>query len=299
MKRLAQTALASGGLAALGRWLRRRDACVLTYHNVVPDDQPAGGDTSLHLRRSRFAAQLDLVARTHDVVPLTALLDERRGGRTRPRVAITFDDGYRGAMTLGVRELVDRGLPATVFVAPGQVGREGFWWDLLANGAPLSPALRRRALTDHGGADKKILAWARSEGWSVTPVGPLARPAAEDELQEAARAPGISFGSHTWSHRNLVVESDESMWRELVSSREWLAERFRSFVPWLAYPYGLVSEHVEARARDAGYAGAVRTRGGWIAGRGPRPFTLPRVDVPDGLPLPMFELRVAGFFCPT
>ena len=38
--------------------------------------------------------QLDMIAHTHDVVPLTQL--ESRNSPTRPRVAITFDDAYRG-----------------------------------------------------------------------------------------------------------------------------------------------------------------------------------------------------------
>src|SRR2546423_5455975 len=102
--------LASGGRAA--RWRMRDRTLILAYHNVVPDEQPIFGDRSLHLRRSDFAAQLDALRETHDVVPLPAVLLPSHG--PRPRAAITFDDAYAGAVTLGVAEVVARGLPATV-----------------------------------------------------------------------------------------------------------------------------------------------------------------------------------------
>jgi hypothetical protein len=34
---------------------------------------------------------------------------------------------------LGIPELVRRGLPATVFVAPALLDQRAFWWDRLAN----------------------------------------------------------------------------------------------------------------------------------------------------------------------
>src|SRR3989454_12415715 len=119
--------LVHGGLAKLGRVRRREHTLVLTYHNIVPERSPPFGDRSLHLPRPLFVRQLEQLLRTHAVVPLEDVLAPARPSH-RPRVAITFDDAYRGATVMGVEELTKRGLPATLFVVPRseerRVGKE-------------------------------------------------------------------------------------------------------------------------------------------------------------------------------
>jgi peptidoglycan/xylan/chitin deacetylase (PgdA/CDA1 family) len=75
-----------------------------------------------------FAAQLEVLQQRCDVVQLSSLPDRSDGAR--PRVAITFDDGYADSLTNAGPELAERGLTATVFVvsAPLREGAE-FWWD--------------------------------------------------------------------------------------------------------------------------------------------------------------------------
>ena len=141
------------GVDRVARFLARRRCAILAYHNIVPDGTRPGGDRSLHLERSRFAAQLDLLTDAVDVVPLEALIRSDAEDRGRPRIAVTFDDAYRGAVTLGVDELAKRELPATIFVAPGLVGGRTLWWDELAGRGEggLPPDVRRRALGEFRG----------------------------------------------------------------------------------------------------------------------------------------------------
>ena len=48
-------------------------------------------------------------------------------------VAVTFDDGYVDNLKFAKPRLESAGVPATVFVTTGQIGRAGeFWWDELA-----------------------------------------------------------------------------------------------------------------------------------------------------------------------
>src|SRR6185503_1881953 len=115
-----------------------------------------------------FRDQLDALQQTHDVVPLRDVLNEapRRG---RPRVAITFDDAYLGAVRHAPAELSARGMPATIFVAPAFLGGRSFWWDALADPrGGLDPGLRERALGDLRGEDAAIRAWARGRGFVET-----------------------------------------------------------------------------------------------------------------------------------
>ncbi|HSJ25726.1 MAG TPA: hypothetical protein VK929_13710, partial [Longimicrobiales bacterium] len=134
---------------------------VLAYHNIVPDGAVVSGDPSLHLRQSDFARQLDALMALCDVVPLDRVLE--RTTSLRPRAALTFDDGYRGALTVGAAELRARRLPATYFISPGLLGGS-FWWDEVAGGATLPDSVRDHALGALRGRGRAVRAWALATG---------------------------------------------------------------------------------------------------------------------------------------
>ena len=295
LKRTLEHGALLSGLPRAMRWQRRGDVLVLAYHDIVPHGERVAGDRSLHLPQSRFAEQLDALARTHDIVPLDRVLDRRTGAR--PAVAITFDDAYRGAVTAGVAELARRGLPATIFVATAYVNGGDFWWDVLAapNAGGLAPALRARALDECAGSDAAIRAMALREHLAVvTPPPAHAHGASERELAAAARERGITLGSHTHSHPNLARLAPDALRTELETPLAWLRERFTNVLPMLSYPYGISSPEVERAAAAAGYVAGFRIDGGWLS-RGPRaPFALPRLDVPSGISAEGFALRASG-----
>lgn len=295
LKRSIERTVCRSGLAGLARAYRGAGTLVLAYHNVVPEGGSGGGDRSLHLPQREFARQLDLVQRTHDVVPLSQLAAPPRG--RRPRVVITFDDAYRGAVTAGVAELSRRGLPATIFVTPGFVGGRAFWWDSLSRpGEGLPPELRDRGLTVLRGRDDEIRRWAAEQGVAAHEMASHQTGATEAELEAAFRTPGITPAAHTWSHPNLTALGPEELEEEMVRPLTWLRERFAGVLPWLTYPYGLTSPAVEEAARRAGYQGAFRVEGGWMprGGAGARPHALPRSNVPAGASLEHFEMRTSG-----
>lgn len=284
------------GPADLLRWTARRAPLILAYHNVVPDGAPAAGDRSLHLPRAAFAAQLDLLTERCRVVPLAELPDAATGAG-RPVVAITFDDAYRGAVTIGVEELVRRDLPATMFVAPQYVGDGTFWWDELTPPGGVTPAVPRDiALGALRGEQRAIRAWAAERGVPVTTPAPHTRVATEAELQRAVGQAGITLGSHTWGHPNLAALSPAEVSRELAESRSWLRDRFAGrWVPWISYPYGGVSDAVQQLAAATGYRAGLCITGG-RAGRTAwkTPHALPRYNVPAGLSRRGFRARVGG-----
>jgi peptidoglycan/xylan/chitin deacetylase (PgdA/CDA1 family) len=310
VKRAAEILLARSGIAALARRWRGggAQAVVLAYHNVRPDGAPAVGDGSLHLPRQAFAAQLDQLRRTHDVVPLDTLLDPPPAAtarRHRPRAALTFDDAYRGAITVGLAEVVARGMPATVFIAPQFVGGGTFWWDALADppGGEVRPDVRAHAVEALAGDDAAVHAWARGAGLRVAELPAWARVAAEDELRAVVGLPGITCGAHSWGHPNLTRIAAARLQDELRRPLQWLRERFTQVIDWLAYPYGCWSPAVAEAAAGAGYRAALRVEGGWLppslprapaAPSPPERFQLPRLNVPAGVSAEGFVLRSAG-----
>jgi peptidoglycan/xylan/chitin deacetylase (PgdA/CDA1 family) len=112
------------------------------------------------------------------------------------------------ALTAGLEELAKRRLPATVSCACFVPGGS-FWWDSLAGKNGLSERVREVALNRFCGLDEAIMAWA----WRrpcLDPGSVTSEAATQEELARAATTPGITFGSHTWSHANLsrLPESD-------------------------------------------------------------------------------------------
>jgi peptidoglycan/xylan/chitin deacetylase (PgdA/CDA1 family) len=297
-KPAAERLILLSGVPALWRLRRRADVLILAYHNVVPDDARACGDESLHLRRSRFAAQLEQLCRTHTVVPLREALNADRQPRGRPWAAITFDDAYQGAMTLGAAELAHRGLPATVFVAPQYVGGAAFWWDrVLLPADPRARAdFRQRALVECAGRDDAVRDLAARCGYGERDVPAYARCASESEVRDAVGRAGIELGSHSWSHPNLAALTAGEVADEVTRPLPWLRSRFDAVVPLLAYPYGQLSETVAEVAGRAGYSAGLLIAGGWLRRDRRDPMRVPRVDVPAAVSTAGFALKSSGLF---
>ena len=280
--------------------IRRRSSgtVLLSYHNVLPRGARPVGDRSLHIPQDLFAEHLERLGETHDIVPLSAI---HVGGEVsgRPRAVITFDDAYRGTVTVGFHELAIRRLPAAVFVPPGLLGSEGFWWDRLAvPGRGLAESVRDHVLGSMGGRGDSALDWASRESLEIHDLPAHARPCTRVELFAALRRGSFELGSHTWSHVNLETVPAEEAREEIRRGHDWL-EPIRSETPvvdWLAYPYGRTSPAaIEAAAERL--TGAVRVEGGaaevagrWVA----EAHSLPRINVPAGLSADGLTLRLSG-----
>jgi peptidoglycan/xylan/chitin deacetylase (PgdA/CDA1 family) len=290
VKRAAEIAISRSGLTRVLRRLRRDDVLVLAYHNVVSDGAAVRGERSLHIGQEQFQGHLDLLSSTHDFIAIPQITAPGDG---KPRVAITFDDAYRGAVELGTAILREFNAPVTIFVPPACLGGQQFWWDVLSAGEEMPAGLRESALSELAGKSAAIL--ARTNRISDPRDAPAyERTATEAELDLALAFDGLTLGSHTWSHPNLAALEGSELEEELVRPLEWLRDRYpERTVEWLSYPYGRWSDAVASAARRAGYRGAFRIEGGWIPPASD-PFGLPRLNVPAGLSVAGLELRSSG-----
>jgi peptidoglycan/xylan/chitin deacetylase (PgdA/CDA1 family) len=114
-------------------------------------------------------------------------------------------------------------------------------------------------------------------------------------LGAAVGFPGITLGSHTWSHPNLATLGDGDLVAEVRRSREWLRSEFGDkALDWLAYPYGIDSSKVHRALADASYAGALRIDGGWHRASDVSRFARPRFSVGSRLSVAGLRTRVNG-----
>lgn len=297
IKSAAEGVLAAARPYALAPGSRPRQAVVLAYHNVVPDGLAGGGDASLHLPLSLFRRQLDLICRDYQPLSLQELLTgnwEKQSGRMP--VTITFDDSYRGALALALPELIERGITATIFVAPALLGDRTPWWDAMAEawtGLP-EPNLRSRILGEGQGKPEAAKRMGERHGIPWQDMPECFRISTEAELVGAVLRGACTVGSHSWSHASLVTLTDAAVEEELSRSRTWLMEKFRdAYVDALAYPYGHWSSSVETVAERCGYRAALALgKGSLRAGRTGVEFRLPRMNVPAGLSVNGMKVRM-------
>ena len=271
-------------------------AIILLYHNVVPDDYEVGGESPLHVRLSDFLEQIDWARKHFDPVDLDGIREATR--TRRPSFAVTFDDAYEGCVSLGIPELVERGVPSALFVAPGLLSAGHPWWDRF--GADLDRTLgdksfRQRALSEGRGEEEAVTKLATESGLAPGAPGPLEAIASTEEIVRLGNEPLVSIAAHSWSHCNLAQRDDPRLGAELNDPQAWFRDHGIPAKPWLAYPYGLVSPEVIAGAKTAGYDTGVLASGGGIADIAALdPLLLPRISIPRGLSLDGFRLRMRG-----
>lgn len=277
------------------RWVEHRLTSplqVLCYHRVaVPEHDP----WELAVSPAAFAEQIAHVVAVGEVVRLDEELPRHRrrtlaslGRRGRPRVAITFDDGYVDNLRVALPILERHDAPATVFVPTAFIGGAAFWWDRLAvlvlgSGVPAAqltgafaaagitlPAdaaergadvLHRAAwgaLSEHGPREIDAVLDRVRQGLGVA-AEPDGRPMTADELRELAEHPLITIGAHTRHHRMLTRLERDVVRREIVEGDERLDELFGRADRVLAYPHGNADRGVATAAASAGFSFALTT----------------------------------------
>lgn len=186
----------------LQKRLARQKAIILMYHRVA---EVESDPWRLCVTPQHFSEQLQVLQRKTQPVSLQTLVRSHQTGQLPQRaVALTFDDGYADNL-LYAKPLLERyGIPATVYIATGYVGRsQEFWWDALEQ-LLLQPGQlpQRLSLTLNG----------NPQVWDLGEVAFYSSAAAQrDRLQPAWTAPPgsrLSFYYSVWQKLLPLTESD-------------------------------------------------------------------------------------------
>jgi peptidoglycan/xylan/chitin deacetylase (PgdA/CDA1 family) len=270
------------------RWVRRSQAVIFCYHNVVPDELSGTvGDRYLHTSISDFTRQLDFILNTYRVVPVDEILSRlRKGAALTGLAALTFDDGYAGALRHAVPLMRQADVPFTLFpVAEGATHRRPFWWDRFSY---LENGQREHFLNSLQGEQAKI------EKQSVE-TGDLpddALPAGWSELRGVV-GPDCTFGVHTMTHRNLSVLSPDEVHWEIAQARDIIASELNLVPTLVSYPYGRTNATVLEQTKRAGFDAGLGLAPNLVQG-GVDTFDVPRINVPAGIALASFACWSAG-----
>jgi peptidoglycan/xylan/chitin deacetylase (PgdA/CDA1 family) len=305
---------------------------VLTRDEVVDQSVQPG----MYVLDSVFAQQMSFVKDNFTVLSLQELLELWRNGAWNERArycVITFDDGWLDNYRHAYPVLKRLGIPATIFLPTDYVGSEAWFWpDQLAylftivaqreakdndlkgverllsaflngNAPLLAEALTRRELR----TDEII---ERCKALPIQQINELinglatelevALPSGRvivnwDEVREMSLA-GLSFGSHSCSHRIMTTIAPDEVSKELLRSAQVLLDEGVNYVPVFCYPNGNSDVHIQRLVQASGYQAAVSVRMG-VEGREPEnQYAIRRVGIHNDVThtIPLFSLRLFG-----
>lgn len=266
-------------------------AAILMYHRIA-DRSPATApwfERGTAVTPQAFAAQMAWLAQRFDVVPLAAI---REAGRhTRPRVAITFDDGYADVMQHALPVLAELGVPATVFVV-ARPDAAALWfdrWYALWAARPRTTNLNDFLLAARCElpSEPDVTWWVRGplkqalshmscgerSKWldlleqDVPELGYIAYLSADD--RKTLVGSGWTVGGHGATHTHLTRLDDAELARELQASA-LKVERSGTPSPFaFAYPDGAWDGRVAAAVAAAGFQLACTVESGEVTNATP------------------------------
>jgi peptidoglycan/xylan/chitin deacetylase (PgdA/CDA1 family) len=293
-------------------WARRRTAklgiVVITLHRVLPDLEYDSAQLrpGMVVRASTFQRFLEYIT-THCecVLPGDAAFESGSApAHRRPRLAITFDDGWKDNFETAFPISRKHGISFTIFICPEMITHRGGFWTATI-GSLWATAERAEKLdlihtlcgSQAGGSADSLIE-------SLKHINPSDRETLIVRLQAALRpyttpadtaiaeqlltwsdvkemsAAGISFGSHTNTHAILTDIPGRDAVQELTDSKSAIEAELKTCFSF-AYPNGDWSPQIRDLVAQSGYQAAfINSPGIWQA-HGNR-FSIPRINLWEG-----------------
>lgn len=295
---------------SLGRHPLRGAGVILMLHRVLNNDRAAElpHRNELCVGPEAFEHLLIWLQRHFECVPLmTLLLSDPESVPNRPRVALTFDDGWRDNAMNAFPLLRQYQVPASIFVSTDFVGsRQHFWWESIGEtlwgshgqvarhsliehlqhvGRPLPVLLddidderRSLALLHFLQSLKTLDARTLSDLTEACPQG--SQPQALDwpQVRMLEDSGLVRFGPHGASHAILTGLDDQRLHEELTRSWTALENGCAQPLPVYCYPNGDHDARVRQQVAAHGFPFALGTEAGLYRHDGD-PLNLPRFGV--------------------
>jgi len=209
---------------------------ILMYHKIAPRPRRVRLK-GLYVAPSTFTEQLAELSENGFVS--CSLAEACQDGPSAPRMALTFDDGFRNVFQNALAPLTERRWRALQFLVANCIGQMN-QWDLRDGEAP-EPLMDAVEVRDWLGA-------------------------------------GHAIGSHSLTHARLTRLTLRDAREEIFVSKKKLEDAFGVPVEHFCYPYGDWNEPVRELVLEAGYRTACTTEFGVNTPATP-PLTLHRIGV--------------------
>ena len=209
---------------------------ILMYHKIAPRPRRVRLK-GLYVTPATFVRQLGELS--EGGYGACGLAEARASSPSAPRVALTFDDGFRNVFQNAMAPLAQRGWRALQFLVAHYIGKVNEW-DLREGEAP-----------------EMLMDAAQVRDWLGA---------------------GHAVGSHSLTHARLTRLTLRDAREEVFASKKKLEDAFGVAVEHFCYPYGDWSESVRDLVIEAGYRTACTTEFGINTPATP-PYALRRITV--------------------
>lgn len=255
---------------------------ILLYHTVHPDygisDRWSVGPI---LTLAVFKRHILWLVAHYHLVSLGEYLDglQQLGYDGKKRIAITFDDGFKGTFECVHSFLEEQEIPATFFVSTGHVEHGELLWFSYLNALcferlfpfveieqrtfPLGTLEQCRrswyalAALAKASGDPVVFCRRLAKTYPIPPeVAALYAGMTSEQLREAGRGDLLEIGGHTVTHPYLDQLPREAQAQEILDGRRVLSELLGKPVRYFAYPGGEYNAETLELVRAAGFEAA-------------------------------------------
>ncbi|HAZ13633.1 MAG: hypothetical protein A2X86_13955 [Bdellovibrionales bacterium GWA2_49_15] len=305
---------------------------ILMFHRVC--DGSAVGLPTISISKKNYLEFIKLLCKFFKAFSPEDLLQAHKSGKTLPANAImlTFDDAYEDAYQHGVKFLVERAIPATVFPVTMALREQAiYWWDVVYGilrytnlempiWSDLKPYLNGELQMrfhnifiipqQHRTAEiLRLIEHIKHLNMNLINEitehlyesynchlrkihGPIARSMSLEALREL-ESKGCTVGSHTVTHNFLDKIPPAAVKAELFESKAQLQEITGKVITAFAYPAGLYNLEVIKQVQECGYVLGFTTKEGTNYGQ-QNYLELSRINIWDG-----FVCNDTGRFSPS
>ena len=294
---------------------RKNYATVLSLHRISDESDYFWPPIKIET----FKKLLEYCSKNYSVSSLSDLLDRKKG---KPKLVLSFDDGYADFVENALPELARFGVPSnhnvviscveeSIIIWTQEVNmilsflkRDNFRGVLMMNGKMIHFNGRHtKWLEVHQTIYKALLEKSKGERdqtineWKKMVSIPSSASMMNWEQIKKCIKNGVEIGSHTVTHQNLSTLNDMSeLHHEVSFSKRRIEEKLQIECKTLAVPNGQYNEAVLAASREAGYerfllVGDLCFRP--TANEDSSFLTIPRINMIEESE-PQMKLRVAG-----
>lgn len=320
----------------LSSLLRKGKSIILMYHRVI-DDAPSQVimQPGMYVTKSTFEMHIKYLKDHFELVSLDNILTNQHNQvdqhNYQATCAITFDDGWRDNYTNALPILKKYKVPATIFLSINFIGTNDWFWpekvyyllqksteperccnsevkyllsqkmgihisknnaDLISLGNKIVDRIKSFPSTY---IEDFIVEW----GGFLNDTFPQKRLFLNwAEIKDMSRH-GMTFGSHTMSHRILTGLPKKEKESEIEESFEVLKEAKINLTPIFSYPNGDYDRETLDTIRYSRYRGAVTTLYG-INNSHTDPFRLKRIGIHEDISRTrnLFSFRITNACIP-
>ena len=302
---------------------RPAGAIVLMYHSISDGRADAHVDPANRMPLAAFERQMAFLAEHRQVLSLSALVDQISRGESPPAgsVCITFDDGYLDNLTIAAPVLAKHRLPATLYLATGNVQRsEPQWADVLhslwlrrtvhrlnmpaldlpnTDLSSAAPAAAARKLLHRdllGAEHTQRTQWLAEIELQLKPEGTMPQLTMnwDDARTLRTRYPLFEVGGHTQDHIDLRTHTGDVAQRQIDGCAADIRRELNVEPQHFSFPYGRWCESTRALVSSSGWRSAMGAGHDVRIGRQSDRFAMARIEAPRGMSA--FRFQTSGAF---